>query len=692
MPTYEVEINGQTFEIEAPDDQSVQLAVRQLQGGGVPQPTPTAGAQKLDDYYSSGIFAGEYNPLGAIARTLDAGATGVQDALTFGFSDELKGALPGGNVEDERARQAALKESNPIASTVGQIAGGVTGAGALGRAGLSLTGRLAPNASLLTRAGAGAAEGAAYGGAYGFGSGEGLQDRLGQAATDATFGGLLGGAIPMVAQGASSAYRSVADRMAGNQAARQAGVSPEVARMLTETLEADGSLGPQGLANMQRAGQEAMLADAGPNARAVLDTAIQRGGPGAVLARGRIDERVGRGARDLTGALDSTLGQPQGVFATREAIRTSTSGARGKAYDEAFTKAIDYADPRAMEVEEIVKGRVPGSAIRKANELMRAEGLASKQILAKIADDGTVSYERLPDVRQLDYITRALNDVAAEADGAGKLGGQTALGRAYENLSRDIRSRVKSLVPEYETALDTAADAIERSNAVKIGSRALSPSVPRDEFAESLRGMSKAEKQNVAQGIRSTLDEKLANVTRAVQDGNMDAREGIKALRDLSSRAAKEKLSLVVGQNEADTLFREIDRIASSFELRSSVAENSKTFARQATNQLVKDVTAPGPIGTLAQGEPVNAGKRIVQALTGQTPERMTARENEIFSQIADYLTRPSAQAIPAFQAMQNFGTQTAANQARAAQIARLLSQGRLGVYPTSALLGEELR
>ena len=31
MPTYEVQVNGQTFEIEAPDDNSVQLAVRQLQ-------------------------------------------------------------------------------------------------------------------------------------------------------------------------------------------------------------------------------------------------------------------------------------------------------------------------------------------------------------------------------------------------------------------------------------------------------------------------------------------------------------------------------------------------------------------------------------------------------------------------------------------------------------------------------------
>lgn len=687
MPTYEVEINGQTFEIEAPDDQSVQLAVRQLSQEQQPDEAQPDG----------GGFVGALNSFG----------TGIADMASFGFADEVGAgarwlggkALPWQSnitydeaLQEVRGKDKAAAEANPGSYLAGQVTGGVGAGLGLAKSGVTLSGRLAPNASLLKRVGAGAAEGVLSGAAYGAGSGEGGADRLSQAGVNATIGGILGGTIPLAAQGVSSAYRSIVDHLAQSRAASGAGVSPEVARMLAETLEADGSLGPHGLANMQRAGGEAMLADAGPNARAVLDTAIQRGGPGSVLARGRIDDRVGRGAADLTSALDTSLGQPQGVFSTREAIRTGTAGARGAAYDDAFAKAIDYADPKAIEIEEIVKGRVPSSAIRKANELMRAEGLSSKQILAKIGDDGSVTFEKLPDVRQLDYITRALNDVAAEADGAGKLGGQTALGRAYENLSRDIRSRVKTLVPEYGKALDTAADAIERSNAVKVGSRALSPSIPRDEFADAVQGMSKAEKQNVAQGIRSSLDEKLANVTRAVQDGNMDAREGIKALRDLSSRAAKEKVSLVVGQSEADSLFRELDRITSSFELRASVAENSKTYARQAVSGRIDDVTSPGAIKTLAKGEPINATKRVLQALTGQTPEKITARQNEIYSQIADYLTRPASQSIPAFQAMQNYGSQISANQLRANEIARLLSLGRYGVYPGSELIEEGIR
>lgn len=509
---------------------------------------------------------------------------------------------------------------------------------------------------------------------------------------NAGIGGAVGAAVPVVAKGVSSGYRSIMDRRAANQAAEKAGASPEVARLLTDVMEADGTLGSQGARNMFRAGNEAMLADAGPNARSMLDTAIQGGGKGSVLAGNRISERVGRGASDLTTVLDDTMGAPQGVYSAREAIRTGTAGARGAAYDDAFSKAIDYAAPQAREIEEIVKGRVPGSAIRRANELMRLEGAQSKQILASIADDGSVTFERLPDVRQLDYITRALNDVASEADGAGKLGGTTALGRAYENLSRDIRSRLRTLVPEYGKALDTAADAIERSNALRIGDRALSPSVPRDEFAATIRGMSAGEKQNVAQGIRSRIDEKLANVTRAVQDGDMDAREAIKGLKDLSSRAAREKVTAVIGEEPAKRLFKELDRITTSFELRASVAENSKTFARDATREVVRAKAAPGAAGTLAQGRPLNAAQRIAQALTGQTDEAVKGRETALFSEIADYLTRPAAQAIPAFRAMTDYSAQTTANQLRANEIARLLSSGQRLVYPTSGQLTDSIR
>lgn len=695
MPKYEVDLNGQKFEIEAPDDNAMTLAVKQLQSG--------QGAQDP----ASPAVEGGYSDAPSWTKPITAIGRGAADMFTGGFLDEIGAAADyaGSHVlpwrepktydqalAETRADDKALAAQQPVANVAGQVLGGLALGSQLMRRGLSLTANAPANAGLANLALRGTAEGATLGGVYGAGSGEGIRGRATGAAKGAGIGAVLGGAIPVAAHGVSSAYRSVADALAANQAARKAGTSPEVARMLSETLNADGTLGPQGMANMQRAGQEAMLADAGPNARAVLDTAIQRGGPGSVSARQAIDQRVARGAEDLTGAMDEALGAPQGVFTARKAIADTARPALRDAYDVAYDTAINYADPRGQALEQMVAGRVPGNIISKANELMKLDGHSSRQILADIADDGSVTFKSLPDVRQVDYITRALKQASESGEGQGAMGGQTQLGAAYQNLARDIRGQLRDLVPEYGNALDTAADPISRSQAVKLGGKALSPGVRTDEFANSVEGMSMAEKSALGQGIRSEIEHRVSNVSRTVQDGNVDAREGIKALKDLSSRANREKVTLAIGEKAANKLFDEVDRIAASFELRASVAENSKTYARQAVSGRVENVTAPGAIGKVAQGEPVKGVKRVVQALTGQTPEKIARRQDAIYSEIADFLTRPADQAIPAFQAMTDFGNQTLANQERAKAIARFLSSaGQRRAYPLSGRLKDKL-
>jgi hypothetical protein len=461
--------------------------------------------------------------------------------------------------------------------------------------------------------------------------------------------------------------------------------------MAGNVLDADGTLGPVGQANMAKAGSEAMLADAGPNAKSILDTAIQRGGPGAVSARQAITDRAGRSATQIGNALDANLGAPEGVTAARTAIREGSAGARQSAYDTAYAAPIDYSHQTGQTIEHIVKTRVPKSAIDAANDLMRTEGAQSKQILAKVADDGSITFERLPDVQQLDYITRGLNEVADKADGAGKLGGTTAQGRAYSNLSRDLRAHLKSLVPEYGNALEVAGDPIRRSKAIEMGSKLLSPATTRDQVAEAVQGMTQSEKDAVAQGVRSHLDDAMANVQRTLQDGDTGAREAVKALKNLSSRANREKLETVIGKGKADALFADIDQAATSFDLRASVTENSKTYARQATDRKIGEMTAPGAVGTLAQGKPLNAMQRVAQVLTGQTPARVTAKQNAIYSQIADLLTRNQGQAQPAFDAIQRLGSSDQAAQLMAERIGRGLGGPHL-VYPSTIQTQEKLR
>lgn len=567
----------------------------------------------------------------------------------------------------QRARDRAFDTAHPVESTVEQLGGGLaSGFGLAGKAAGAISG-MSPMGAIAT----GASAGGAIGGADAFTRGEGGAVARGQdAVVGALLGGTIGAAAPAVGGAVGSGVRKILDRYGANAELGKIGLSPEAGRILTRALDNDGSLGPRGAAAINAAGPEAMVADAGPNARVLLDTALQRQSPGLQAARDAIEARAGRAGGQIDAALDTALGAPQGVATAEQAIRdaarrgtpaakveanpaagtamvpydeAAASAAAGKPrigdlYDKAYATPIDYSSPQGMALEQMVKGRVPPAVIQRANALMRVEGEQSRQILAKVADDGTVTFERLPDVRQLDYITRAMNDVAQRGDGMGALGGNTAEGRAYGNLSRDLRSTLREAVPEYGAALDAAADPIRQRQALQLGEKVMSPSMARDEVAQELAGMSAAERDAVKQGIRSTIDEALANVRRAISDPNVDARQGMQAVKDLSSDAARAKLETVLGKDEAATLFRSIDEATRAFDLRASVAQNSKTAVRSITNDQLAAAVEPGPIGLAMEGRIPTAVARVFQAMTGRTPEAKQAAQDKIMGEVVQSL------------------------------------------------------
>ena len=158
----------------------------------------------------SGVMAG----LKSAANTLADSNEGIKQGLTLGFGDELMAGLMtpiemaaqgirgddfsaskayDTNLERERAMQQQAQQRSPIATTVGNVAGGVVTAGGLSKGGVTLLNAAKP--TFASMAGRGAAEGAAYGAVQGFGSGEGLDDRLGKSATGAAIGGVTGGVL-----------------------------------------------------------------------------------------------------------------------------------------------------------------------------------------------------------------------------------------------------------------------------------------------------------------------------------------------------------------------------------------------------------------------------------------------------------------------------------------------------------------
>jgi hypothetical protein len=202
----------------------------------------------------------------------------------------------------------------------------------------------------------------------------------------------------------------------------------------------------------------------------------------------------------------------------------------------------------------------------------------------------------------------------------------------------------------------------------------LSPSVTRDDVQIALDGMSQAERSNAMAGVRSFIDEKLAQVTRAVSDGNMDAREAIAAVKTLSSRANHEKITALVGNDAAEKLFGAIDQAATALDLRAGVAQNSKTFARTEIERTLRDQSETGVWNAIKAGEPINAGRRVVQSVLGGTPEARQAAEDRIYQELTGALTGPrGANARGLLGSLNSINQRSAQNAAKAKEVSGLL-------------------
>lgn len=691
MPVFEIRgKDGNVYEIDAPDEGAAVSAFAKSIGGTQVAPKPNKD-WRLDpppEGMVSDPKTGAMIDTKAIAERQsgglggmlgDIGATAVSGFPFVGqWFDEAAGAGDPVRQQVARERMKGFEAANPKTAAGLRIAGGLSTLPLLRGASGMLPATLPAQVGLgLVGGGVG---GAAEGAISGYGRGETPETRADYAQKDALIGGGLGAAFgaaaPLVARGASWATQNIADALTTNRQARSAGMDPRVAKALARGMQADDALTGAGANRIAAAGPDAMLADAGPTARSMLDTAIQRAGPAARLATEAVDGRAVAARQNLETALDATLGNPNGIRAAAKDIADSSSAARSAAYEAAYAQPIDYASQAGQAVEDVFNRTPPTllrSAITRANDEMLVAGKRNMQILADIAPDGTVSFREMPNAIQVDMLKRKLGDMAAEA--VDQFGRPTSEGRMIGQLAKELRDAGVKAIPGYDKALKLGGDKIAEDTALDLGTKLFSPATTREMVAERTAGMMPAERARLAQGLRSKIDEALANVQRTVMDGNTDAREAVKIIKDFSSRANREKLAAAIGGPEAEALLQEVDRAAMALDLRAGVAANSRTYARQ----VMDDTIAPsgGAVEALMRGEPVNAGKRAIQAMTGFTDDAMRARKDKIAADIAMALTGPRGQnAVRALNALNAVGSTGARNAIASQLLGRSIASG----------------
>lgn len=142
-----------------------------------------------------------------LAESLLGAAAGVADTLSFGYLPEAAGAIGSAITGDETLAQkaeenlAAIRNEAPGSFFTGQIAGGIAGSAALGKAAAKVGGKIAPNAAQFMSGGGRVAAGR-------------------EAAQDVTYGTLYGSGSAKEGERASGALTGAAGALAGNVAGR----------------------------------------------------------------------------------------------------------------------------------------------------------------------------------------------------------------------------------------------------------------------------------------------------------------------------------------------------------------------------------------------------------------------------------------------------------------------------------------
>ena len=586
---------------------------------------------------------------------------------TFGigsYIDEAAQAISPDFGSKVRAASGAMDKEEPVESIALQTLGAVITSLPIGvAASLSKWGPTAA-AQGITRGQkiirglfGGIAAGGVEGGVYGYGEGQGsFANRASSARSGAMFGaapaGFLGATMPVLGDVVKRILETDVKLIA-----KTFGVSVEAARVVKQAFSDGGNI-DDAIANIRAAGNDGMLADAGPAADALIDAAAASGPRATQATQQVIGDRAEAASATIGKTMDETLGaSPTGARTASEEISKRTAPARTKAYGDAYSKPIDYASDKGRAIEEVISRITPknmANAIEEANADMLADGVKNQQIMATIADDGSISFSEMPNVQQLDYIKRSLGNMANDLKDP-VTGALPSNAIRFNKLSGQLKKAIGDAVPEYNVAVKVGGDKIAEDEALDLGMKLLSPKTTREQVARQMLDSSDAEKQSARLGARNYIDETLANVKASIATPETDIKEAMKVLADLSSRANLAKLRLVIGSDGVKKMQKELEVVRRALTLKAAVAKNSATAQRQAIQTTSKAILNEGPWNMIKKGQPLEAIKESMKLLTGSNASGEAMRQSGMYTDVIKALTEKRGEdAVKALKIMDN--------------------------------------
>jgi hypothetical protein len=544
--------------------------------------------------------------------------------------DEAVSALSPTAGKNVRLLQGAMQQENPVESTLLRMAGGLSGAplegAAAGSAGMSFL--------------RGGLTGTAEGATSGFLSGQ-EGNRLQSAGQDALLGGLVGG-VAKTAGDALQQGAAVALNRSPNVIADEFGVSIEAAKIIQATFQAGGNA-EEALNNIRRAGQAGMLADAGMDVQVFLDAMMRMSPSAAREGTQAISGRLEEQGRRLNTQMDETFGvTPEGSGSALKRLQDRSAPARGRLYDVAYSKPIDYEDQLGRDIIDVLD-RIPEQykkrAVERANEAIMMDKNITDPTQIKIDFDaeGNMVFTQQPTVRQLDELKKALQEEGMAIKGQSPTDYRS--GR-YMSAGRDVRDATTAAVPIYGRAVEAGGDNLREKEIFEAAELILSPRMTREQFSRIMDGATSFEQTAAKTGARNAIDDTLANARQALNSADpAQVNEARKLLTMASSRSSQEKLRMLLGYEEAQKFIRSMDEMRAAFGLRAATSQGSQTAARMNTAEMLGGVLEPNVLTRAQRGEVLLTGKQVLQALTGTTDERLAINNQEVLREAAGVLT-----------------------------------------------------
>lgn len=518
----------------------------------------THGQFTLDDVEKANTEnAGDLN----VANLIRAGEQGA----TLGWSDELAGALSGGQAETERIRLALdnFKRAHPVASILTNVAGGlaIPGIGEVKAMKAIPALKAAWEAHpLLTAIGAGAVSGGVLGGVGGAGSAEPGQ-RMQAAEAGGLLGAGLGAAAPIVAEPAvATARRLLGLETPLNAAERQIGQAIDMT-----PGGADAVSGAAQLYDATGRGDLATIADASPALQALARNAATKSPEAQGLLATTLANRQGIPERLSQDVVDVLGGDVPDASARMQAMVNSRRAWAANAYDQLRTQnplmgvsvtedgtvAPWSADQQPL--ADVLNRPVVGKAIDRA---------VSDGTLSGPADQGNLSFAALHDIR------RTLDAQAGQAYRAGN----GELGKALASARNDLDNALGAQLPDYAAIQAQYMSRKAGERALAAGVKAMRLGDDRD-IAQQIANMSPDQLEQFRYGLGSALVARL----RAARDNPSVAR-----WLDQAGPGLNAKLSAAFGDGDA------LDQFLARVQ-----AENQLAGLRPVTPGVTSGPTAP---------------------------------------------------------------------------------------------------